>query len=335
MTISSARIKMPSSLLQKSFLFILFHLFFINCTSLPKRDLERPESVLARAFCFFENEATSTYAVDYYKPHQIPLHDLRNSNKKPDLKTFGFTWVSGTPATGIENLVPFSDEHKAALAEDAVKRVKELIGPGAKAALSFGSAFRDHATPAAETSVSVLHSDFSARGAKWKKSVIGDRLLRSSDPGQVKFGKHLKEGKDVLILGFWRPIRTVEDNHLGFCKWDTLLKDDALPTKFEPTRSLNALQPWQYRSDQKWFYLSKQEPDEAFIFMQHDSTAKDDHGVNVPHASFNLEGHEGPFTRASFETKVIVIVDPPIRVRLLRAWKRIKSILTQSMSTQK
>ncbi|EGG04541.1 uncharacterized protein MELLADRAFT_30168, partial [Melampsora larici-populina 98AG31] len=106
------------------------------------------------------------------------------------------------------------------------------------------------------------------------------------------------------ILNVWRPIHAVQDNHLGFCKWDSLVKEDAVEANIKPDGSWNSLQAWKYRKDQKWFYLSEQKPHEAFVFMQHDSRAPDGHGINVPHASFNLEKDaDKPPTRMSFEAR--------------------------------
>ncbi|EGG08056.1 uncharacterized protein MELLADRAFT_105377 [Melampsora larici-populina 98AG31] len=319
---------MDSSLFERLILFILFCHSFIHCSSVSKRELKRPESVLGEVYEFVGyNEVTQSYLIDYSTPYQVPLEDIRALKKKPTLKTHGFTYVSGRPVTGIEKLVTSSDEHRDALNADAVKLVKELMG--SKPTVTFGTGFRDLTKLGPMNSAPVIHSDLSPEGAAWKKFVTQNRLFGSTDPDQIKFAKHLKEGKDVVILNVWRPIRTVKDNHLGFCKWDTLLKEDALPRNIKPTEASNALQPWKYRPGQRWYYLSEQQPDEAFIFMQHDSTARDGHGINVAHASINLKGHKDPFTRASFETKVMVIVDPPIIRRLSRIWERIKSSLTK------
>ncbi|EGG06785.1 uncharacterized protein MELLADRAFT_30159, partial [Melampsora larici-populina 98AG31] len=88
------------------------------------------------------------------------------------------------------------------------------------------------------------------------------------------------------IYNVWRPIRRVHDIPLGICKWDSVSQEDVLDWGILPTYVANTVQAWKYRKGQSWFYLSKQRPDEVYVFMQHDSRAPNSHGINVPHASF-------------------------------------------------
>ncbi|EGG06786.1 uncharacterized protein MELLADRAFT_106271 [Melampsora larici-populina 98AG31] len=225
-------------------------------------------------------------------------------------------------------MVEFSDEHYFALKEDSIQLVKKLTG--AKSAVAYASVYRGDNSLDSLKPVPVIHSDMSAKGADLTKGLAQDIFLKSDDPKEVEFGKHLKlGGKNVVIYNVWRPIRTVQDNPLGICKWNSVLEEDALDLGIIPTDVTNAPQPWKYRKGQRWFYLNKQRPDQVYVFMQHDSRAgKDGHGMNVPHASFSLRGDfsKKP-TRMSFESVVFAIVDPIPPEGIFSRWaKDIKSL---------
>ncbi|KAH9824729.1 hypothetical protein DFH28DRAFT_2905 [Melampsora americana] len=314
---------MYPSLFQKLVFVILLHRSFIICGSIAKRALKNPKTVLGHAYCFFGDEEKNIYPVDYHTIHTVPLQDLRTIDAKPDLEAHGFTYVSNRPVAGIENTGELSDEHLEALKADAVELVKKLTG--AKLALPHGATFRDYTSIYTRKPIPVIHSDLSPLGAKYMKDRVQENFLKSANPDEVQFGRYLKKGQDVVMLNVWRPIHTVEDNHLGFCEWNSLVKEDALKWNIQPTDAGNALQAWKYRKGQRWYYLSNQRSDEAFIFKQHDDSAPDGHGINVPHAAFNFES-TGPFTRMSFEAKIIAILDPP--EGLLSRWiKHIKSVV--------
>ncbi|EGG11881.1 uncharacterized protein MELLADRAFT_58945 [Melampsora larici-populina 98AG31] len=266
------------------------------------------------------------YAIDKTL-HHVPFRDLRSMNKIPNLKTWGFTYVTGRRVKGIENLEELSDKNQAALQADSVELVKELTG--AKTVYALGGGYRDHSSLASVKSVQNIHSDMSPEGAEWFKLRAQNQLLRSMDPSEVAFGKHLSQGKDVVIYNVWRPLHTVQDNHLGFCKWDSGLKEDALTSNPQVTNSKNALQPWRYSEAQRWYYLSEQKKEDVFVFMQHDARASDGHGINVPHTAFNFEGFQGPDTRKSYEIRVIAIIEPSFKRKLLHLRERIKSVFNK------
>lgn len=58
--------------------------------------------------------------------HHVPLRDLRTTNEVPNLKTWGFTYVSGRHVEGIKNLEELSDKNQAALKADSIELVKKL-----------------------------------------------------------------------------------------------------------------------------------------------------------------------------------------------------------------
>ncbi|EGG10057.1 uncharacterized protein MELLADRAFT_60479 [Melampsora larici-populina 98AG31] len=279
--------------------------------SFSKRELTSPGTVLGEVYHYVGNEAKQTFEIDDSNPQQVPLHDLRALGEVPDLKTDGFTYVSERHVTGIEKMRELSDEHRDALEEDSVELVKELTR--AKTAFSYAAFFRDHTSDDSIRPVPVIHSDLSPEGAKVVKEALQEVFMESKDPTDIEIAEKLG-GKGVMILNVWRPIHTVQDNPLGFCKWDSLLEDDAMKWKIGPTDTENGLQAWRYRKGQRWVYLREQEPHEVWVFMQHDARAHDGHGINIPHASFTLQGDQNqvqPSTRMSFETAIIALVEPP------------------------
>ncbi|KAH9824728.1 hypothetical protein DFH28DRAFT_920731 [Melampsora americana] len=269
---------------------------------------EGPETVLGDVRCYVADEFTNSYRVDYSKLYQVPLQDLRTIDRRPDLQTDGFTYVTRRHVRGIEKLVELSEKHQAALEADSVELVKQLTG--LESAFVYGATYRHHTSGASNGPIAIIHSDMSPAGAVYMKNSARDLFLKSTDPSEVRFGKYLEKGQDVIMLNVWRPIHAVEDNHLGICKWDSLLEGDAMKSDIIPTHVENTLQPWKYREGQSWYYLSNQQSDEVYVFLQHDDRGKNGHGVNVPHASFKLHGHKKPSKRMSFEAKIIAFIDP-------------------------
>ncbi|EGG05453.1 uncharacterized protein MELLADRAFT_64152 [Melampsora larici-populina 98AG31] len=303
---------MCSSSFRKLVFFMVLYRSFIDCNIIPKAELKGHEIVVGKAFNYKWNEGAKSYELVTTESHKVPLRDLRSMDEKPNLKTDGFTYVSDRPTIdgadfkkqkGRNKLKPF-------LEKDSIQLVKDLTG--SKSAIAFGSVYRDASSVGTNEIIPAIHSDMSPEGAIYFKTGFQQKLLASKDPSEVKFGQKMKKGKDVMILNVWRPLKIVQDNPLGICKWSSLLKQDAInfDRKIEATNALNSFQAWKYREGQQWFYISQQTPDQAYIFVQHDS--RDGHGINVPHASFTLEDKQARKpTRISFETRIVALVDSP------------------------
>ncbi|KAH9811631.1 hypothetical protein DFH28DRAFT_433480 [Melampsora americana] len=294
------------SLMKHLVVLSLFFYAYINCRGLSKREFKRPMTAWGEVFCAEVDEVNNEYPYDETKKLKVLLQDLHTTPEKPHLETHGFTYVSGRNVKGVENLTKFSDIHKAFLTADSIQLVRELTKE--KLAIPYAPAFRDFTGPFEP--FPVIHSDISPEGAKFFRGILQEQFLTTKNQRVVQFGKYLEEGKQIAVYNVWRPIHVVKDNPLGLCKWDSLLPEDALPSKIKPTNADNAIQAWNYREGQEWFYLNEQRPDEVYVFKQHDDRAQDGHGINVPHASFSLvEDQDKVSSRISFECRVIVIVD--------------------------
>ncbi|EGG08053.1 uncharacterized protein MELLADRAFT_85212 [Melampsora larici-populina 98AG31] len=286
-----------------------------------------PGSFIGEAYLYLGRDGDRRFHFDYQK-FDVPLQDLRHTTEKPTLKDHGFTFVTDRHVKGLNPSNHFSHRNRAALEADSVELVKKLTG--AKRAFAFTSSFRDHRLHGPGPNPAI-HSDFSLKGATWIKEKVKRDLANSGDPSKIDFAAGMMGGADVVILKVWRPIIPVRRNHLGICKWDSILEEDAPKWKIVPTDYDNAVQPWKYRNGQQWYFLSYQQPHEVFVMMQHDSSAVDHHGINVPHAAFNLKGHRSELPRPSYETKVIAIINesPPSFREQIRSSLSLSKISTK------
>ncbi|EGG05452.1 uncharacterized protein MELLADRAFT_64153 [Melampsora larici-populina 98AG31] len=240
---------------------------------------------------------------------------------KPNLETDGFTWVSGRHTIDQDfGYQQVQNRYKADLEDDSIRIVKDLTG--SKLAISFASVYRDQYSSGSRRTIPAIHSDLSSEGVKFSERELQKKLLESKDPDQLEFGKKLKKGNDVAIYKVWRPLLPVQDNHFGISKWDSILEEDAieLDQKIKPTNPSNSFQAWKYREGQSWYFVPHQAPDEAFVFK-----------INVPHASFTLEGEHGKQpTMISFETRIMTIVDSPSKEGMISKFDRkFKSLVNQ------
>lgn len=307
---------MYSPSLQRIVFFIFFYRSFINCKSISKRELKNPGKVVGEVFEYAWEPLSKSYEEDRSKIVKVPLQDLRAMEVQdhPKLETDGFTWVSGRPSA---EEVDWSTSHsknrmREQLKADSIEIVKSLTN--SKSVVVLSDDYRAHYSSEAGRILPAIHSDMSSQGAAFWKGKLREKLSESKERDQVEFLKNLKQGKDVVIYNVWRPLITVQDNHLGLCKWDSLLKEDAMKfnQNIKSTHFTNSFQPYKYREGQQWYYLSHQKPDEVFVFVQHDSRADRD-GMNIPHGSFRLpEDHKEQPTRMSYETSIMAIIEPPL-----------------------
>ncbi|EGF98194.1 uncharacterized protein MELLADRAFT_113763 [Melampsora larici-populina 98AG31] len=97
-----------------------------ECKHIFKRELKDPGTVLGEVRCLEANEIKNSWKVDNSQTHQVPLQDLRSLDAKPDLKTYGFTYVTERHIAGPEDVEELSDEYISALEDDSVELVKDL-----------------------------------------------------------------------------------------------------------------------------------------------------------------------------------------------------------------
>jgi hypothetical protein len=143
--------------------------------------------------------------------------------------------------------------------------------------------------------------------------------------------KHHSKGASLINThdSVWRPLcKQVEDTPLAFCDPRSVKVEDLKPVD-RPSETFTAeIYILQHATDQQWYYLSRQKPDEVFVFVSWDSHAAEGsasgrhlEGVcshcarmltvtGIPHSAFNLPGWEDVASlRKSVEVRLIVITN--------------------------
>ncbi|PSS22369.1 hypothetical protein M430DRAFT_137540 [Amorphotheca resinae ATCC 22711] len=115
------------------------------------------------------------------------------------------------------------------------------------------------------------------------------------------------------IINVWRPLQhAVEDWPLAVCDGSTVDDNDLLETDIvrrDFREHVGANMFALHRERYRWYYLSRQQPDEVLIFKQFDTES----GVKArfcPHSSFKWSrAHKGALPRESVEVRALVFTD--------------------------
>ncbi|KAH9224645.1 hypothetical protein DL95DRAFT_452396 [Leptodontidium sp. 2 PMI_412] len=76
----------------------------------------------------------------------------------------------------------------------------------------------------------------------------------------------------VRVINVWKPLKNpVEDYPLAVCDSSSMALDDLIESDLIRKRFTGATLYAHYNSNQKWYYLSRQRPDEALIMKVFDS----------------------------------------------------------------
>jgi hypothetical protein len=103
-------------------------------------------------------------------------------------------------------------------------------------------------------------------------------LLPSSNEQSLFLGIFSKSHKSLILCSVWRPLHhPVEDWPLTLCDGTTITYDDLLSTDvvredFEEHVGSNMFV--MHRETSRWYYISKQKPNEAWIFKQYDTNER-------------------------------------------------------------
>ncbi|KAG0145736.1 hypothetical protein CROQUDRAFT_704905 [Cronartium quercuum f. sp. fusiforme G11] len=228
--------------------------------------------------------------------HVIKLQDLRKS-KMPTLKDDGFTWITRRSTSGKNpTITPYNRFwYEDRLIREAQTIVKDLTGAAAtvvqKAEFRFNSP------------IDLVHSDVSPEGAKAFVEAFTQSFFYKTKE-ERKFINLIKEGKRYVFINIWMPLETVERDPLALCSTSSV--NQAEDSKDVNIRDVERVRYWKHTDKQKWYYLPDQTRDEAFVFIQHDSKAKDGRFA-VPHTSFKYHRVENPKPRKSFELKLVAV----------------------------
>ena len=111
----------------------------------------------------------------------------------------------------------------------------------------------------------------------------------------------------LIVPSVWKPLRgPVRDWPLALCDPTTVALEDAHPGDLVYDDYVVENCQLHYAKDQQWYFLSDQRPDEAWAFIQTDSSTAQTR-VGVPHSSFPMPPTEqGGLPRESIEIRCLV-----------------------------
>lgn len=110
------------------------------------------------------------------------------------------------------------------------------------------------------------------------------------------------------ILNVWRPLKTIQRDPLAIADSRSIPDSDLIAlrrTYPDGKDGENGVVIADGIAQHKWYYLSRQQPDEILLFKQHESdpSAK---SRGTPHSSFQLPGTESLPNRESIEIRAFV-----------------------------
>jgi len=121
--------------------------------------------------------------------------------------------------------------------------------------------------------------------------------------------KYLDGNYRIRILNCWRPLYNLADERpLAFCDFYTVADSDLRAADRASREYVGEIYYMQYNENQKWYWISRQTPDEILLFVNYDSDPKDGGPDFMPHSSFlnHMVGKEGK-PRQSLENALIVV----------------------------
>jgi hypothetical protein len=113
----------------------------------------------------------------------------------------------------------------------------------------------------------------------------------------------------LTIGSVWKPLRgPVRDWPLAFCDPSSIALEDLHPGDLVYDDYVVENMQLHYTNDQKWYYISDQGQDEAWVFVQSDSDSFKTR-AGVPHSSFPLPASSTPpLPRESIEIRCLVYI---------------------------
>ncbi|KAI9723949.1 MAG: hypothetical protein M1812_000667 [Candelaria pacifica] len=144
-----------------------------------------------------------------------------------------------------------------------------------------------------------VHCDQTASGVITRiQSMMGDEA------------ELLLQGR-VRVINLWRPIRhTVEDCPITICDGSTILESDLVECDRVRKYWVGTMGLVEYRPGFKWYYMSRQSPDDVLIFKNFDSE-ENVRAKCCPHTAFDIDNiPAGTPTRESIEIRALVFTYP-------------------------
>ncbi|KAH8173483.1 hypothetical protein LIA77_07738 [Sarocladium implicatum] len=119
--------------------------------------------------------------------------------------------------------------------------------------------------------------------------------------------RELLRSRRIRVVNVWRPINhCVEDMPLAVCDGSTVKPSDLVETDHVRSSYVGSTMYLLNRPQHRWYYVSRQRPDEVLLFKNFDS-AGDVAAKYAPHGSFKVpELREGWKPRESIEVRALI-----------------------------
>jgi hypothetical protein len=281
----------------------------------------------------------------HFTSHKIDLHDIRNGETDFGLETTGFEPIyhksqclpafkdlDASDEKAIEVAAPYLDE-TGRLAQDKLRAEKVVImdwkyreHQPAKNTENIAFVYKDYIEARqgrkidnvdenlppdtwiprfkGPSSHQIAHSDFSFDSGM-------ETVQRFFTPSESK--QFCTPQYRIRIMNIWRPlIPEIASAPLAYCDRRTTKREDIMPyDRVMPDRVAENGHIL-HREEHKWYWLSRQTPEEPMAFMVWDS---DDYGGNVSQKTPGLVAHgafENPMAigappRRSMEVQMIIV----------------------------
>lgn len=256
----------------------------------------------------------------YNEKHPVQIHDIRGEEANYTLEKNGFQYVRHD----VPELDDWSDEEKVKAilipkTEELVRQVyvqyviysaaapadeKVPCRTGAAKTIVFTHRIRCLATDTAKRADSrapahSVHSDFTPTGA------LHNLDITVKDPAEVE---RLRRGR-VLAINVWRPLKTITKDPLAVCDWQSVnAQDEWIAYRFVFPNGWNELGKVVHSANHKWYYLSRQQPNEPLLFKQFDSRATEQGGCTLAHSAFVDPEFVDAEPRESIEIKMFAFI---------------------------
>lgn len=267
-----------------------------------------PRTVKTKIRYVVKGESTIFYPGDRDKSywpgedHEVEVTDLHSvsESERPTVENNGFALLHHDSKMKVEDYYDTPQVEKIFYPEmiELAKKVN-----GAVKAIAFGHVARDD-SPGARQHLQpayAAHVDYGRKTIEeYTRNILGDEA-----------DKWLS--KRVVLMNFWRPIKTVYRAPLALVDASTVKKTDLNPAEVRggldnPDRP--PLFGWNlsYNPKYRWYYTNEMQPEEIYAFKLYDS--KDNVPQHTGHCAIELPGTtaETP-PRNSMEVRTISFIE--------------------------
>jgi len=264
----------------------------------------KPKQITAPIRYVQKGESTIFYPAEREKSiwpaddHDMPITDARPLMDQLSVEKNGFALLKHK--TAVKNFHD-PEEVKRVFYPEIIELAKKVNG--ATMAIAFGPVARsdDPKTNQGRLPSFGAHVDYGRRTvAEQARLILGDEA-----------DKWLS--KRVVLMNFWRPIKTVYRSPLALCDASTVRQSDLNHSEIrggleDPNRPPLFGYNLSYNPEHKWYYVDHMEPDEVFAFKLYDSDSSRPQWTGHT-AIVDPTSREGDPARESMEIRTISFID--------------------------